>query len=191
MGTILIALLMTFASKVVALATEAGAKPNHAIINSPKCYNNLTENVEFINSASDRQKFAAGMARRDAEGTPTVYRFNYQFAPSELQSFIDLHECAHHQVGDVDQPHPPRNSSEHLMNESIADCIAALRFRDEYQKSETDFEKLITALRSDMEQIGFPEISVSSRISNITHCYTSYGPADIYIRNVIKQRASN
>lgn len=132
-----------------------------------------------------------GWLERDGEGTPTVYRFNYQFAPSELQSFIDLHECAHHQVGDVDQPHPPRNSSEHLMNESIADCIAGLRFRDEYQKSETDFEKLITALRSDMEQIGFPEISVSSRISNITHCYTSYGPADIYIRNVIKQRASN
>lgn len=64
MRTILIALLMTFASKVVALATEAGAQPNHAIINPPECYNNLTENVEFINSASDRQKFAAGMARK-------------------------------------------------------------------------------------------------------------------------------
>ena len=191
MRTKLITLLMTFASNVVALATEVGAQPNHAIIYPPECYNNLTENVASINSTSDHHKFAAGMARRDWEGTPTVYRFNYQFAPSELQSFIDLHECAHHQVGDVDQPHPPRNSSEHFMNESIADFIAALRFRDEYQKSEIDFEKLVTASSFDMEQIGFPEISVSSRISNITHCYTSYGPAEIYIRNVIKQRASN
>lgn len=67
------------------------------------------------------------------------------------------------------------------MNESVADCIASLRFRDEYQKSEADFENLITALRTEMEQIGFPEISVSSRISNITVCYNKYGPARIYI----------
>ena len=76
------------------------------------------------------------------------------------------------------------------MNESIADCIASLRFRDEYQKSEADFENLITALRTEMEQIGFPEISVSSRISNITVCYNKYGPDRIYIRNVLEQRAS-
>ena len=191
MRTILIASMMLLAAQVVTLATEVSAQPNREIINPPKCYNNLSEKVEFKSRTSDRQKFAAGMARRDVDGTPTVYRFNYQFASSVLQSFIDLHECAHHQLGDLDQPHPPRNSSEHLMNESIADCIAALRFRDEYQKSETDFEKLLIALSSDMEKIGFPEISVSSRISNLTNCYTSYGPADTYIRNVIKQRASN
>ena len=67
------------------------------------------------------------------------------------------------------------------MIESVADCIAALRFRDEYQKSENNFDNIIIALRPDMEQIGFPEVSMSSRISNITNCYNQYGPADIYI----------
>ena len=120
-----------------------------------------------------------------------VYRLSYELAPPELPDFRDFHEWAHHQVGDVDQPHPPRNSAEHLMNESIADCIASLRFRDVDQKSETDFKSLIAPLRADMEQIGFPEISVSGRISNITNCYNQYGPTGIYIRNVLEQRASN
>ena len=70
-------------------------------------------------------KFATGMARRDAGGRPMVSRYDYELAPSELQSFIDFHECVHRQVGDVDQIHPPHNSVEHLMNESIADYIAA------------------------------------------------------------------
>ena len=131
------------------------------------------------------------MARRDGVGMPVVYRLNYELAPPELQGFIDFHECARHQEGDVDQPHPPRNSAEHLMNKRIADYIASLRFRGAYQKSEADPKNLIAALRLDMEQIGFPEISVSSRISNITNCYNQYGLAGIYIRNVLEQRASN
>ena len=96
----------------------------------PKCLNNLGEAVVFINGNSDRQKPAAGMAKRDEKGQPVVVRFNYENAPIELQQFIDFHECAHHQVGDIDRPHPPRNSYEHLMNESVADCIAILRVRD-------------------------------------------------------------
>ena len=48
-----------------------------------------------------------------------------------MQKFIDLHECAHHQTGDVDRPIPPQNSPLQMMNESIADCIATLRIRDE------------------------------------------------------------
>ena len=81
----------------------------------------LNEKVEFIISSSDGQKFVAGMAIRDDTGTPTDYRFKYELAPPELQSFIDLHECAHHQIGDVGRPHPPRDSSEQLINESIVD----------------------------------------------------------------------
>ena len=171
--------------------SDARATPKATIIDPPACYNNSAEKVAFISSSPDSQRFAAGMARREGDGMPVVYRFNYELAPPELQVFIDFHECAHHQVGDVDRPHPPRNSAENLMNESIADCIASLRFRDEYQKSEADFKDLIAALRADMEQIGFPEISVASRISNITNCYNHYGPAGIYIRNVLKERASN
>ena len=59
------------------------------------------------------------------------------------------------------------------------------------KKTETDFEKLVTALSLDMEQIVFPEISVSSRISDICYCYISYGLADSCIRKVIKQRGAN
>ena len=44
---------------------------------------------------------------------------------------MDLHECAHHQTGDVDLPHPLSFSSDQMMNESIADCIATLWSRDE------------------------------------------------------------
>ena len=55
---------------------------------------------------NDRGRFAAGMARRNGEGRPVVYRFNFQFAPAGMQHFIDLHECAHHQTGDMKTHHP-------------------------------------------------------------------------------------
>ncbi|MDA8859962.1 hypothetical protein N9I33_00690 [Paracoccaceae bacterium] len=129
----------------------------------PKCQNNLGEVVVFINGSSDKQKPAAGMAKRDENGQPIVVRFNYESAPVELHQFIDFHECAHHQVGDIDRPHPPRNSYEHLMNESIADCIAILRFRDDEESTYESYENLIASLEKDMENIGFPVISISSR----------------------------
>ena len=113
------------AVQLIGLSSEAVILPYETIINAPACYNNLAEKVEFRSSTSDHPKFAAGMARRDAYSTPMVYRLNYELAAPELQSFIDFHECVHRQVGDVDQIHPPHNSVEHLMNESIADCIAA------------------------------------------------------------------
>ena len=57
------------------------------------------------------------MAIRGPDRKPIIYRFNYEKSPPEFQIFVDYHECAHHQTGHVDQPHPPRNSYEHLMNE--------------------------------------------------------------------------
>ena len=154
----------------------------------PKCLNNLGEAVVFINGNSDRQKPAAGMAKRDEKGQPIVVRFNYENAPIELQQFIDFHECAHHQVGDIDRPHPPRNSYEHLMNESIADCIAILRVRDEEESTYESYENLITSLEKDMKQIGFPAISISSRMSNISNCYKDYGSANSFISGVLAKR---
>ena len=183
--------VMCLALVIMTSSSLTMAEATHSVIAPPSCSNNQGEPVSFISRSGLQGQVAAGMANRDTDGNPVIYRMNYDKATSAFQRFVDFHECAHHQVGHVDQPHPPRNSSEHFMNESIADCIAALRFRDEYQKSEIDFEKLITALSSDMKQIGFPKISVSSRISNITHCYSNYGAADIYIRNVIKQHNSN
>ena len=154
----------------------------------PKCLNNLGEAVVFINGNSDRQKPAAGMAKRDEKGQPIVVRFNYENAPIELQQFIDFHECAHHQVGDIDRPHPPRNSYEHLMNESIADCIAILRVRDEEESTYESYENLITSLEKDMKHVGFPAKSISSRISNISNCYKNYGSAKSFIVGVTEKR---
>ena len=154
----------------------------------PKCQNNLGEAVVFINGNSDKQKPAAGMAKRDENGQPIVVRFNYESAPVELQQFIDFHECAHHQVGDIDRPHPPRNSYEHLMNESIADCIAILRFRDDEESTYESYENLIASLEKDMENIGFPVISISSRMSNISNCYKDYGSANSFISGVLAKR---
>ena len=154
----------------------------------PKCQNNLGEAVVFINGNSDKQKPAAGMAKRDENGQPIVVRFNYESAPVELQQFIDFHECAHHQVGDIDRPHPPRNSYEHLMNESIADCIAILRFRDDEESTYESYENLIASLEKDMENIGFPVISISSRMSNISNCYKDYESANSFISGVLAKR---
>ena len=153
-----------------------------------KCQNNLGEVVVFINGNSDKQKPAAGMAKRDENGQPIVVRFNYESAPVELQQFIDFHECAHHQVGDIDRPHPPRNSYEHLMNESIADCIAILRFRDDEESTYESYENLIASFEKYMENIGFPVISISSRMSNISNCYKDYESANSFIFGVLAKR---
>ena len=155
----------------------------------PKCLNNLGETVIFINGNSNGQKFAAGMAKRDENGQPIVVRFNYESAQVEIQQFIDFHECAHHQVGDIDRPHPPRNSYEHLMNESIADCIAILRFRDDEESTYESYENLIASLEKDMKNIGFPVISISSRMSNISNCYKDYESAKSFISGVLEKRS--
>ncbi len=131
---------------------------------------------------------AAGMAIRDRTGKPVVFRSNYTATPPEFQSFIDRHECAHHQTGDVDRPHPPRNGPEHLMNESISDCVAILRLRDEDGYDRAAFDRVAAAMRNDMAKIGFPEISISSRISNIDNCYTKYGSPQDFVNGVLKQR---
>jgi hypothetical protein len=155
----------------------------------PKCLNNLGETVIFVNRKSNGQNFAAGMAKRDENGQPIVLRFNYESASVGIQKFIDFHECAHHQVGDIDRPHPPRNSYEHLMNESIADCIAILRFRDDQKSAYESYEKLIESLEKGMKNIGFPVVSISSRISNISNCYKNYGSAKSFIADVLEKRS--
>ena len=158
------------------------------LVDPPTCTNALGETVVFETRQGARVNFAAGMANRAADGTPTVYRMNYQSAVPTFQRFIDLHECAHHQTGDVDRPHPPRNSPAHLMNESIADCIAILRLRDENDDPETALNALIPALQEAMSAVGFPDISTDSRIDNLRHCYQNYGPANVYIEGILASR---
>ncbi len=156
-----------------------------------ECTNHVGETVVFATRDTVRASVAAGMAIRAPDGTPMVFRMNYQSAPPAFQRFIDLHECAHHQTGDVDRPHPPRNSPAHLMNESIADCVAILRIRDESEDPEAVLAELVPALRSAMADVGFPEISTDSRVANLEHCYANYGSASDYIAGVLASRRTD
>ena len=171
-----------------ALAQEAQAPAVYDVVTPPACTNNKGETVRFIDRAGGRSDLAAGMAARDGDGNPVVFRSNYAAAPPEFQSFIDRHECAHHQTGDVDRPHPPRNGPDHLMNESISDCVAILRLRDEDGYDRAAFDRVAAAMRSDMAKIGFPEISISSRISNIDNCFTRYGAPQDFVNGILEHR---
>ena len=57
--------------------------------------------------------------------------------------FIDFHECAHHQTGDLEKKPPEQNSLEYMMKESIADCVAAIRMKsDNIYMTNKEIEKL-------------------------------------------------
>jgi|GEM_PF-493559 len=169
-------------------SADTPANTTYEIVSPPTCLNYKGEKVQFINTTKGRKGIAAGMANKDKTGAPVIYRSNFGAAPKEFQSFIDRHECAHQQTGDIDRPHPPRNGPEHLMNESIADCIAIMRLRDEESYDKAGFDRVAQAMRHDMEKIGFPKISVSSRISNITNCYKKYEGAESFINKILKRR---
>ncbi len=158
------------------------------VVTPPACNNDKGEVVRFVDRSGGRTGMAAGMARRDSSNNPIVLRSNYTSAPPVFQSFIDRHECAHHQTGDVDRPHPPRNGPEHLMNESISDCVAILRLRDEDGYDQAGLKKVTAALRNEMTKIGFPEISISSRISNIENCFLKLGTPQEFINKILKKR---
>lgn len=180
---------------IIALATCAAlaqeTTPSFEIASPPACQNNKGETVRFENRISPKAKSAAGMARRDDKGVPVIYRFAYAKSPQSLQKFIDRHECAHHQTGDIDRPHPPRNSPDHMMNESIADCIAILRMRDETTDSQTQIKNVTHVLRQAMDAVGFPPSTIDSRISNIDNCAQKDSTAAEFIKAVLDHRAAN
>ena len=81
---------------------RSDAKPiSYSLVPPSSCLNNLGENVVFENINNGQAEVAAAMVKRDKRGNPVVYRFNYKYSPQPLQHFMDLHECAHHQNGDV------------------------------------------------------------------------------------------
>jgi hypothetical protein len=181
-------LIIAFAT-CTALAQET--TPSFEIASPPACQNNKGEPVRFENQISPNAKSAAGMARRDDKGVPVIYRFAYAKSPQSLQKFIDRHECAHHQTGDIDRPHPPRNSPDHMMNESIADCIAILHMRDESTDSQAQIKNVTIALTQAMDAVGFPPSTIDSRISNIDNCAQKDGTAAEFIKAVLDRRAAN
>ena len=160
----------------------------YEISSPPSCTNNLGEMVEFTNVDGNSAKSAAGMAKRDQAGVPKIYRFAYQYSPNALQQFIDFHECAHHQTGDVDLPHPPRNSPDHMMNESIADCVATLRMRDELDKGSEILLQSIISLMDDMRKAGFPDPTLNSRKSNILNCLEKQVTAQTFLDGILRYR---
>ena len=182
----MIGLAISMALTGAVAAQDTQTPETYGIVPPPVCTNNKGEVVHYVESSRGRPGMAAGMARRDERGKPVVVRSNYQSAPPIFQGFIDRHECAHHQTGDVDRPHPPRNGPEHLMNESVSDCIAILRLRDEDGYAKVGL--VTAALRAEMAKIGFPEISISSRISNIENCFQKLGSPRDFINRILQRR---
>jgi hypothetical protein len=156
----------------------------HPLIDPPRCFNHLGETVEYITRSASQGQVAAGMANRDSDGRPIIVRMNYDKADPAFQRFVDFHECAHHQVGHVDQPHPPRNSFDHLMNESIADCVAILRVREEANHT---YSQVIEALTEAMSLVGFPKISTDSRLSNVQNCYSKEESSAEFVKKMQDQ----
>ena len=156
----------------------------HPLIDPPRCFNHLGETVEYITRFASQGQVAAGMANRDSDGRPIIVRMNYDKADPAFKRFVDFHECAHHQVGHVDQPHPPRNSFDHLMNESIADCVAILRVREEANHT---YSQVIEALTEAMSLVGFPKISTDSRLSNVQNCYVKEESSAEFVKKMQDQ----
>lgn len=179
--------LVLFSAGIMAAPVAATAQP-FEVVDAPSCVNNKGEQVAFRAFEGGRQQLAAGMARRGTDGPPVVMRSNFAAAPKPMQQFIDRHECAHHQTGDVDRPHPPRNGPEHLMNEAVADCIAVLRLRDEEGYDAGRLKQVVEALSADMRKVGFPDVSVSSRVRNIESCFARDGGADELINARLSER---
>ena len=78
-----------------------------------------------------------------------------------------------------------------MMNESIADCIAILRMRDETTNSQAQTENVKMALRQAMDEVGFPPSTIDSRISNIDNCAQKNTTAVEFIKAVLDHRATN
>jgi len=63
--------------------------PTNKIVEPPNCTNSKGEIVVFKNIDNSNAPSAAGMANRDKDGLPVIYRFSYQKSPEALQRFID------------------------------------------------------------------------------------------------------
>ena len=99
---------------------------------------------------------------------------------------MDTHECAHQQTDDVDLPHPPRNSSYHIINESIAYCIATLRIWDEKDTGRDVVVQADQQLAEDMGEKGVSTLTTNIRKSNILNCLEKEEEAEAFIERILK-----
>ena len=158
------------------------------IVTPPVCVNNKGETVQFVKKLSQKAAFSAGMAKRNKKGVPTVYRFSYEKSPKALQIFIDFHECAHHQTGDLEKKPPHQNSFEYMMKESIADCVAAIRIKSDKINGKILMKEVLVELKKDMKNIGFPKSTIESRELNIVKCFEKDISLSTYIDNILHKR---
>ena len=173
------------------LAYSQSLKLEYNISKAPLCSNNNGKNVYFQNRDSKTGKFTAGVAKKDVNGLPVIYRFNYQKAPKSLQMFIDFHECAHHQTGDLEKKPPKQNSLEYMMKESIADCVAAIRMKSDYINGKTLIKEALVELKKTMIVIGFPKLTIQSRVHNIKNCFKKDILLKTYINKILEKRTLN
>jgi len=161
---------------------------NNEINDPPVCFNNKGEAVKFVNMKSKTGKITIGIAKKDALGKPIIYRFNYDKSSKLLQQFIDYHECAHHQAGDLEKANLSLNSKDYLLREDIADCIAAIRMKSDHLNSKNLIIITLKELKKAMRFIGFDELSIKRREDNILKCFNKNISLTNYIENVAKQK---
>ena len=82
--------LFTFFFYFQYFANSQSLELEYKISKPPLCKNNNGNNVYFKNLNSKTGMFPAGVAKKDINGLPVIYRFNYQKAPKSLQIFIDF-----------------------------------------------------------------------------------------------------
>ena len=160
----------------------------YEIADPPGCYNNKGEAVKFENMKSKTGKITIGIAKKDILGKPIVYRFNYDKSSKSLQKFVDYHECAHHQTGDLEKTNLAHNGKDYLLREEIADCIAAIRIKSDHLNDKNLIINTLNELKKAMIYIGFDELSIKRRKDNILKCFNKNISLTNYIKDIGMQK---
>ena len=186
MKIFIFSLIFIFNFQYIAHSKTSNFKNN--ISKPPLCINNKGEKVSFKNLNSRTGRFTAGIAKRDINGLPIIYRFNYHKSSKALQMFIDFHECAHHQTGDLEKKPPPQNSIEYIMKENIADCVAAIRIKSDNINGKFIIKEALIELKKDMKIIGFSKSVIESRELNIKNCFKKDISLNEYLNYILVKR---
>ena len=159
----------------------------YEITDPPRCFNNKGEAVKFENMKSKTGKITIGIAKKDSLGKPIVYRFNYNKSSKFLQKFVDYHECAHHQTGDLEKTNLPHNIKDYMLREDIADCIAAIRMKSDHLYAKNFIINTLNELKKAMTYIGFDELEIKRREDNILKCFNKNISLAKYIEDFVRK----
>tara|TARA_B100001939_G_C16891501_1_gene595631 strand:- start:616 stop:1185 length:570 start_codon:yes stop_codon:yes gene_type:complete len=186
MKIFIFSLIFIFNFQYIVNSKTSSFKSN--ISKPPLCTNNKGEKVSFKNLNSRAGRFITGIAKRDLNGLPIIYRFNYHKSSKALQMFIDFHECAHHQTGDLEKRPPPQNSFKYKMKENTADCVAAIRIKSDIINGKSIIKEALFELKKDMKIIGFSKSVIESRELNIKNCFKKDISLNEYLNYILVKR---